>query len=97
MMSYKDKCKMQGLSSSLEDSPCISTCTLTYLTPDSDKCICGRNTKQIANWNSYNSLTKKKIVMNCMEDELSFPRQKLTNLADKFSITFDKAKKVFVD
>ena len=78
-MCFRDQLKMDGLSTSLEDSPCISVCSTTYGLKDS--CICGRNLKQISSWNSYDTVTKKKIVMEAIKDEKSFPRQKLTFLA----------------
>ena len=70
-MCFRDQLKMDGLSTSLEDSPCISVCSTTYGLKDS--CICGRNLKQIGSWNSYDTVTKKKIVMNAIQDKNSFP------------------------
>ena len=64
-MCFRDQLKMDGLSTSLEDSPCISVCSTTYGLKDS--CICGRNLKQISSWNSYDTVTKKKIVMNASD------------------------------
>ena len=93
-MCFRDQLKMDGLSTSLEDSPCISVCSTTYGLKDS--CICGRNLKQISSWNAYDTLTKKKIVMNAIQDKNSFPRQKLTFLADDHNISFDKVKQIFV-
>ncbi len=93
-MCFRDQLKMDGLSTSLEDSPCISVCSTTYGLKDS--CICGRNLKQISSWNSYDTLTKKKIVMNAIQDKNSFPRQKLTFLAEHHGISFEKAKQIFV-
>ena len=63
-MCFRDQLKMDGLSTSLEDSPCISVCSTTYGLKDS--CICGRNLKQISSWNSYDTVTKKKIVMEAL-------------------------------
>ena len=34
--------------------------------------------------------------MNAIEDAESFPRQKLTFLADEYGISIDAAKKIFV-
>ena len=93
-MCFRDQLKMDGLSTSLEDSPCISVCSTTYGLKDS--CICGRNLKQISSWNSYDTVTKKKIVMDAIKDERSFPRQKLTFLADDHNISFEKSKQIFV-
>ena len=93
-MCFRDQLKMDGLSTSLEDSPCISVCSTTYGLKDS--CICGRNLKQISSWNSYDTVTKKKIVMEAIKDERSFPRHKLTFLADDHNISFEKAKQIFV-
>ena len=93
-MCFRDQLKMDGLSTSLEDSPCISVCSTTYGLQDS--CICGRNLKQISSWNSYDTVTKKKIVMNAIKDKDSYPRQKLTFLADDHNISFEKAKQIFV-
>ena len=93
-MCFRDQLKMDGLSTSLEDSPCISVCSTTYGLKDS--CICGRNLKQISAWNSYDTVTKKKIVMNAIQDKNSFPRQKLTFLAEHHGISFEKAKQIFV-
>ena len=92
-MCFRDQLKMDGLSTSLEDSPCISVCSTTYGLKDS--CICGRNLKQISSWNSYDTVTKKKIVMEAIKDEKSFPRQKLTFLANDHNISFEKAKQIF--
>lgn len=94
MCSFRDQLKMDGFSSSLEDSPCISVCSLTYGT--GKECICGRNQNQIAQWNSYDAVTKKKIVMQSIKNKKSMPRQKLTFKAQDYGITFEKAKKVFV-
>tara|TARA_Y100000992_G_C21268995_1_gene495588 strand:- start:337 stop:636 length:300 start_codon:yes stop_codon:yes gene_type:complete len=96
MCSYKDACKLKGLSSSLEDSPCISVCELTYATPANDRCVCGRKTREIADWNKYDSTTKKRIVMECIKNPEAFPRQKLTFICDTLDITFQEAKKRFV-
>ena len=93
-MCFRDQLKMDGFSTSLEDSPCISVCSTTYGLKDS--CICGRNLKQISAWNSYDTVTKKKIVMNAIQDKNSFPRQKLTFLAEHHGISFEKAKQIFV-
>ena len=41
-------------------------------------------------------LPRKKIVMNAIKDKKSFPRQKLTFLADDHNISFEKAKQIFV-
>ena len=54
------------------------------------------NQNQIAQWNSYDTLTKKKIVMQSIKNKKSMPRQKLTFKAQDHGITFEKAKKVFV-
>ena len=70
-MCFRDQLKMDGLSTSLEDSPCISVCSTTYGLKDS--CICGRNLKQISSWNSYDTVTKKKIVMNAIKTKILFP------------------------
>tara|TARA_B100001939_G_scaffold149263_1_gene129143 strand:- start:713 stop:1021 length:309 start_codon:yes stop_codon:yes gene_type:complete len=93
-MCFRDQLKMDGLSTSLEDSPCISICSTTYGLQDT--CICGRNLKQISSWNSYDTLTKKKIVMQAIQNKDAFPRQKLTFLADDHNISFEKAKQIFV-
>tara|TARA_B100000242_G_scaffold239578_1_gene179537 strand:- start:18 stop:317 length:300 start_codon:yes stop_codon:yes gene_type:complete len=94
MCTYRDKLKMEGLSSSLEDNPCISVCTTTYGTGET--CICGRSTKEIAEWNSYNTLEKKEVVMKCLKDKNSYPRQRLTFLANENNLNFNEAKNVFV-
>ncbi len=85
---------MEGLSSSLEDNPCISVCSTTYGT--GDVCICGRTTEEIAKWNSLDTVDKKLIVMKCLKDKKSFPRQKLTFLANENDLNFTEAKNVFV-
>ena len=51
---------------------------------------------QVSNWNGYDDVTKKIIVMNAIEDKESFPRQKLTFLADEYEISMDSAKQIFV-
>jgi predicted Fe-S protein YdhL (DUF1289 family) len=94
MSEYNTKTKLNGMSSSLEDSPCISVCNLSY--GCGDKCVCGRNFKQVCEWNKYDTVQKKIIVMNAIEDADSFPRQKLTFLADEYGISMDAAKKIFV-
>ncbi|HCI70556.1 MAG TPA: hypothetical protein DHV30_08150 [Balneola sp.] len=93
-MSFRNKLKMSGLSSSLEDSPCISVCSTTH--SKKNICICGRNVEQINSWNTYDTVTKKIIVMNAIKDKKYYPRQKLTFLADDHNISFEKAKKIFV-
>ncbi len=94
MSEYIDKVKINGKTTSLKDNPCISVCSLTYGT--GTKCICGRNQLQVSNWNGYDDVTKKIIVMNAIEDKESFPRQKLTFLADEYDISLDSAKQIFV-
>lgn len=94
MSEYIDKVKINGKTTSLKDNPCISVCSLTYGT--GTKCICGRNQLQVSNWNGYDDVTKKIIVMNAIEDKESFPRQKLTFLADEYDISMDSAKQIFV-
>jgi len=94
MSQYIDKVKINGKTTSLKDNPCISVCSLTYGT--GTKCICGRNQLQVSNWNGYDDVTKKIIVMNAIEDKESFPRQKLTFLADEYDISLDSAKQIFV-
>ena len=96
MKTVRDSLKMEGKSSSLEDCPCKSVCTLTYLTPENDTCICGRTTKEIAQWNCLDTVKKKEIVMRCIVDKKSFPRQKLTWLAEENDLTVNEAKNVFV-
>jgi len=87
---------MEGKSSSLEDCPCISVCTLSFLTPDNDTCICGRTMKEISEWNCLDVVGKKEIVMRCITDKNSYPRQKLTFLAEDNDLTVNEAKNVFV-
>lgn len=94
MSEYIDKVKINGKTTSLKDNPCISVCSLTY--GAGDKCICGRSLSQVSNWNGYDDVTKKIIVMNAIEDKESFPRQKLTFLADEYDISLDSAKQIFV-
>ena len=69
-MCFRDQLKMDGLSTSLEDSPCISVCSTTYGLKDS--CICGRNLKQISSWNSYDTVTKKKTCYGCYQRQRIF-------------------------
>jgi len=94
MSQYIDKVKIDGKTTSLKDNPCISVCSLTY--GAGDKCICGRSFSQVSNWNGYDDVTKKIIVMNAIEDKESLPRQKLTFLADEYDISMDSAKQIFV-
>ena len=69
-MCFRDQLKMDGLSTSLEDSPCISVCSTTYGLKDS--CICGRNLKQISSWNSYDTVTKKENSDECYSRQKFF-------------------------
>jgi len=94
MSDYLAKTKLDGVSTSLCENPCISVCSLTY--GCGDKCVCGRNVSQVCNWNGYDDVTKKLIVINAIEDKESFPRQKLTFLADEYGISVDAARKIFV-
>jgi len=94
MSDYTNKVRVTGEVSSLSDNPCISVCSLTY--GCGDKCVCGRNMSQVSNWNEYDDVTKKLIVMNAIEDKKSFPRQKLKFLADEYGISVDTARKIFV-
>ena len=94
MCDYKNHCQLKGISTSLADNPCISVCNLTYGT--GSRCICGRTQDQISNWNNFSSLEKKEIVMDILADSLSYPRQKVTFLAEECNIDYHVAKKLFV-
>tara|TARA_R100000995_G_scaffold82959_2_gene57813 strand:+ start:1597 stop:1899 length:303 start_codon:yes stop_codon:yes gene_type:complete len=94
MSDYTNKTKITGEVSSLSDNPCISVCSLTY--GISDTCICGRNVSQVTNWNAFDDATKKLIVINAIDNKDSFPRQKLSFLADEYGISVDAARKIFV-
>ncbi len=79
MSQYIDKVKIDGKTTSLKDNPCISVCSLTYGAGNNVFVVAVLS--QVSNWNGYDDVTKKIIVMNAIEDKESFPRQKLTLLS----------------
>jgi|TARA_R110000803_G_scaffold19565_4_gene51122 predicted Fe-S protein YdhL (DUF1289 family) len=57
----------------LADSPCIGICTVTQWGTRTCK-GCGRTASEIRDWNTFEDVEKKLIVLRCWEDYL--PRQK---------------------